>query len=187
MQRHLSALDDPEITERAAGARLVCWLRTRQLYRLPGEADLWAAWRTGDAAASARCTGPWRQQVLGPARSQGRTVRAVHVAYTPLTPYMRFRMDCYWYTMGAGEQVKLLVQQPGRWPQGVPRHDVLLLDGPGNAGAVVRPQWSEGGHLEHVQLTDDPEAVAWGREMCRRAWEHPQGRLLNALPLPYEG
>jgi hypothetical protein len=188
MQRHLNSIEDPVLDQRLASATLVCWLRTRQLYRLPGEADQWAAWRTGDAAASARCTARWRQRVLEPAQAEGRTVRAVHVVHTPMTPYMRFRMDCYWFTMGANEQVKMIVQAPGRWPQGVPRQDVLLADGPGDAGLVLLPHWTEGqGHLERAELTDEPQTVAWAREMCRRAWEHPLGRLLNALPLPYEG
>ncbi|MUL42045.1 hypothetical protein FZ103_12805 [Streptomonospora sp. PA3] len=146
-------------------------LETLQRYEAPTEKAAFQNFLAGDIPGSPDLD-DWHAELREGIR-RGRSYRRVHVVTEPLTDYVRF--ECAWAyrsNAAAGEDIRILAVEEGRWPEGVPRLDYWLFD----SRLMLVMNYSDGGVLESTELVDDPQTVA-----AAEAW---RDRALR-LSVPY--
>jgi hypothetical protein len=114
---------------------------------------------------------PWKRFVRK-ARAAGKQMARVHVVTEPLTPYLRFELECaYPANVEAGEAV-LILERPVAGSLDLPSRDYWLFD---SAQAALMDYDSAGNWL-NVEIADDPATIAF---LCRAR----DLALAHAIPL----
>lgn len=142
--RTITSLDDPEFTRYFTSFKYTAWrLETLQHYQVDYETDALAYFREHRRldASSRAAMGPWTNTIVGPAVAAGKYIGRVHVIECPTLPasedtatgfsdYIDFEMHEYALSKAAGEDVRLIFCEPGRWPTGIwgPGNDFWLFD-----------------------------------------------------------
>lgn len=162
------------VLDRAAAVeRGMFRLETLQLYDVSYEAEPYRAFLEDGAVDLT--PGPW-QDLLRRHVAAGRACRRVHVVREPLTAYLRYELAVpYARSAAAGEQIGVLVAEPGRWPEGVPRYDYWLFD-----DEVWVMRYDHAGRFVAIEVDDDPPVVAEHRQAAQTA-------LAAAVPLDQFG
>lgn len=128
----ITDLDDPRFTAYFTDFRYSAWrLETLQEYNVPYEAKPFAYYKEhGRLAPSMKADiSPWITDVITPAVEAGRSIGRVHVvencepgAEQPVfNDYLKFEFEYYKRNKAAGEDIRLIVTNPGE-----PVEDVYL-------------------------------------------------------------
>jgi hypothetical protein len=97
---------------------------------------------------------PWLDRVAA-ATAAGRRIERVHVVTEPLSDYLRYEMEGYGFTTGAGEGVWILTRPMARALE-LPQQDFWLLDD----AKVVFMHYDQQGVFLGAELVEEPDSVA---------------------------
>jgi hypothetical protein len=144
------------------GTRRLVKLELRDHYAV--DAELFAAWRAGDAAAVARSARASRDKVAARVDG-GMNLRRVKVVSEPLSQYQRFAVDYSAHAVQAGEDIRWL---PRRLVSTLllPGNDFFVLD---ENSVIFNVLDGDSGRAEQ-QLYQVPEVVKQCQEAFEAAW-----------------
>jgi hypothetical protein len=170
MTSRITDLADPAFHKLFTDVRQ-SWFRleTLQRYDVPYERDEFAAWMRGEAVD--KTPGPWQAMIRAHVAA-GRHLSRVHIIEEPLSDYLRFELAGYPVNIEAGEDVRVIPVQHGRWPAGVPRHDFWLFDD----RDLWLMKYDDAGRFVAAELVTDPDEIAQ-----HRTWR--DSALAQAVPV----
>lgn len=96
-----------------------------QHYSAPDEVEALARFRAGE---DPRIDLTWWTDLARKHTQAGRTMSRVRVIVEPPSEYTRFELVAYPVMAAAGDDIRVISVDPGRWPADVPHHDYWLFD-----------------------------------------------------------
>jgi hypothetical protein len=107
-----------------------------QHYSAPDEIEALARFRADE---DPRIDLTWWTDLARKHTQAGRTMSRVRVIVEPPSEYTRFELVAYPVMAAAGDDIRVISVDPGRWPADVPHHDYWLFDDRDVWGAQLRP------------------------------------------------
>lgn len=145
-------------------------LETLPVYTMPDEQEEFATFLEAGKAEVPGDDDLWLARVRR-FRESGRWIGRVHIVTRPLTDYLRFEFEYYPYSVGAGEEVRIL-DLTGKENPGLPDQDFWMFDDT---------------HVVEMRYRSD------GTQICRELLENPDlelyvrwKRLAMDLSVPFE-
>jgi len=158
--KEFTSLDDERFNALFRDFRRTAFrLETLQHYAVDYERDEFARFLAGERRGEFPGIAAWCETVRA-AVAAGKQIERVHVVTEPLSDYIRF--ECAWaydHTVEAGEDVRLILADRGRWPDGLPREDYWLFD----SSTLVAMRYGEGGEFRYGEISVDVERIARAR------------------------
>ena len=129
-------------------------LETLQVYDVSYEVEPYQAFMSGHPQPHDPAKNAW-VSMIKEAVAAGKAFQRVHVVREPLTDYLRYELGwSYLPNVEAGEDIRILPAEPGRWPE-LPRHDYWLFD----SRDLWVMEYTEDGTFRSVEQVDDPAAI----------------------------
>lgn len=157
MSTRFSSLEDGEFNQLFLGFRYTCYrLETLQRYDVAYEREEYGRFLAGETQGASRGITGWIEGIVSKAVSAGKSMRRVHVVEEPLSDYLRYEFGwAYEHSVSAGEDVRLIPVERGRWPEGLPHYDYWLFD----SAILVAMYYDDDGTFFEAELIDDPRKV----------------------------
>jgi hypothetical protein len=127
-------------------------LETFQHYSAPDEVEALARFRAGE---DPRIDLAWWTDLARTHTDAGRTMSRVRVIVEPPSEYTRFELVAYPVMAAAGDDIRVISVEAGRWPADVPHHDYWLFDD----RDVWVLNYDQEGVLLSAELQDDGQVV----------------------------
>jgi hypothetical protein len=153
MARRISAIPGQEWAALLTGfTRSAFRLESFQQYSAPDEVEALARFRAGE---DPRIDLAWWTDLARSHTQAGRTMSRVRVIVEPPSEYTRFELVAYPVMAAAGDDIRIISVDPGRWPADVPHHDYWLFDD----RDVWVLNYDQEGVLHSAELQDDGQVV----------------------------
>lgn len=148
-------------------------LEARQRYNVPYEDELVRDFEAGKPPPDNEEITRY-EAMLRRLRTEGKRPRRVHVIELPLTPYLRYELDSYRWSIEAGEEI--FIADRDRHPDLAElTEDFMLFDGDTDHASVVWYRYNDNDELLARDHSDDPADI----EVCRR---HRDLAVAHAVP-----
>jgi hypothetical protein len=151
-------------------------LEVRQRYNMPYEDQLIRDFVAGRPLPEDSEEIIRYQAMLRALRATGKRPYRVHVLEFPLTPYLRYELDSYRWSVEAGEEI--LIADRVQFPDIAElTEDFMFFDGDTDHASVVWYRYNDNDELLSRDYSTDPADI----ELCRRHRD-----LAVAHAVPYE-